>query len=163
MTIEKETVIIGSGLTGLTMAHYLARQGKSFLVLDKKKEEGGVIGTQSENGFVYETGPNSGVIANPEVADLFDELKDSAKLEVADKSAAKRYILKNGKLEPLPSGLIGGITTPLFTFKDKLRLIGEPFRPKGTDPHESLADLVRRRMGQSFLDYAVDPFILVTP
>jgi oxygen-dependent protoporphyrinogen oxidase len=53
-----------------------------------------------------------------------------------------------------------GIKTPLFTTKDKFRLLAEPFRKKGTNPHETLADLVKRRMGQSFLDYAIDPFIL---
>jgi protoporphyrinogen/coproporphyrinogen III oxidase len=64
------------------------------------------------------------------------------------------------KWEPLPSGIIKGITTPLFTFPDKLRLLGEPFRKKGENPNETLADLVLRRMGKSFLDYAIDPFIL---
>jgi oxygen-dependent protoporphyrinogen oxidase len=37
--------------------------------------------------------------------------------------------------------------------------LGEPFRPKGTNPDESLAELVKRRLGHSFLDYAIDPFI----
>jgi oxygen-dependent protoporphyrinogen oxidase len=36
----------------------------------------------------------------------------------------------------------------------------EPFRPAGKDPHETLAGLVKRRMGKSFLDYAIDPFII---
>ena len=160
MTMKKETVIIGSGLTGLTLAYYLAKKGKDFLVLDKRSDEGGVIGTKSENGFTFETGPNSGVIANPEVANLFEELEDDLEVEIANNSASKRYILKDGKLVALPSGLWGGVTTPLFSFSDKIRLLGEPFRAKGTDPHESLANLVRRRMGKSFLDYAVDPFIL---
>ena len=43
--------------------------------------------------------------------------------------------------------------------KDKLRILGEIFRKKGDDPFESVADLVKRRLGESFLDYAVDPFI----
>lgn len=160
MTIKKDIVIIGSGLTGLTLAYQLAKKGRDFLVLEKQSSEGGVIGTKSENGFTYETGPNSGVLANPEVADLFAELDGEVDLEIANDSASKRYILKNGKLVALPSSLWGGITTPLFRFGDKLRLLGEPFRARGTDPHETLASMVRRRMGQSFLDYAVDPFIL---
>jgi protoporphyrinogen/coproporphyrinogen III oxidase len=49
---------------------------------------------------------------------------------------------------------------PVFGFSDKLRLLGEPFRKKGNNPNESLAELVLRRMGKSFLDYAIDPFIL---
>ena len=79
-------------------------------------------------------------------------------LDKADPNA-KRYILKNGQWTPLPSGLISAINTPLFTLKDKFRILGEPFRKPGSDPDESVAQLVRRRLGESFLDYAVNPFI----
>ena len=57
------------------------------------------------------------------------------------------------------TGLIGGIATPLFTFGDKLRILGEPFRTPGTNPDETVAEMVRRRMGKSFLRNAVDPFL----
>ncbi|MCF6171480.1 MAG: protoporphyrinogen oxidase [Bacteroidales bacterium] len=158
--LNTDVLIIGAGLTGLSCAHYLAQKNRDFLVVDKKAEAGGVIGTAHENDFTYETGPNTGVISHPEVADLFDDLKDLMTLELADEKAEKRYVLKNGKWVALPAGLVGGITTPLFTWKDKFRLLGEPFRARGTNPDESLADLVKRRMGESFLNYAVDPFIL---
>jgi oxygen-dependent protoporphyrinogen oxidase len=68
--------------------------------------------------------------------------------------------LKSGRWEALPASLKAAVKTPLFTWKDKFRILLEPFRPAGKDPHETLARLVRRRMGQSFLDYAVDPFII---
>jgi oxygen-dependent protoporphyrinogen oxidase len=57
-------------------------------------------------------------------------------------------------------GLFDAVRTPLFTWSDKFRILGEPFRKKGTNPEESLGEMVKRRLGQSFLDYAVDPFIL---
>ncbi len=152
-------LIIGSGLTGLSTAHYLKKKGIPFLVLEKGKTPGGVIKTSSENGFIYELGPNTGVIGSIEIAELFEDLNGLCELETANEKAQKRYILKNGKWEALPSGLIEGIKTPLFTTKDKFRLLGEPFRSKGNDLHETLAALVKRRMGQSFLDYAIDPFI----
>ena len=157
---QTDIIILGSGITGLTCAHYLSKKNHSFLVIDKQPRIGGVISTAKENGFVYETGPNTGVISNPDVANLFDELKEYMTLEVANDKANKRYVLKNGKWQALPSGLFGGIATPLFSWKDKFRLLGEPFRSPGTNPDENLADMVKRRMGKSFLNYAVDPFIL---
>lgn len=157
---QKDIVIIGAGITGLTTAHYLNKSGADFIVLEKSDTYGGVIQTKKENSFVYEAGPNTGVLATPEMADLFEDLSDNCKLEIADEKVNKRYILKNGKWVKLPSGIMEGIKTPLFTTKDKLRLLAEPFRKKGKNPHETLAQLVRRRMGQSFLDYAIDPFIL---
>ncbi|MDP3434954.1 MAG: protoporphyrinogen oxidase [Bacteroidota bacterium] len=154
-----EVVIVGAGLTGLTIALYLKKAGINFLVIDKSGKTGGVIQTISEQGFVYETGPNTGVVSHPEMTELFEELAGKCTLEVADPNAKRRLIWKNSQWNALPSGLWSAITTPLFTWYDKFRILGEPFRAKGTDPNEKLAELVKRRMGESFLDYAVDPFI----
>ncbi|TVQ93638.1 MAG: protoporphyrinogen oxidase, partial [Bacteroidetes bacterium] len=160
MISEIHTLIIGSGLTGLSTAHYLKKAGIPFHVIEKDAGPGGVIKTVTENDFTYEVGPNTGVIGSSEIAEIFEELNGLCELETANENAQKRYILKNGKWEPLPSGVMAGIKTPLFTLKDKFRLLGEPFRSKGKNPHETLSQLVKRRMGQSFLDYAIDPFII---
>ncbi|MCK9410908.1 MAG: protoporphyrinogen oxidase [Prolixibacteraceae bacterium] len=156
----REVVIIGAGLTGLTTAFHLQKRGLDFVVLEQANRAGGVIHSVSENGFLYEEGPNSGVISNAEVLHLFEELGDDCELEVAGGTVKKRYVLKNGKWEALPGGLKSAVTTPLFSLKDKFRILLEPFRPKGKDPHETLAGLVRRRLGNSFLNYAIDPFII---
>lgn len=159
MNLNTDIIIIGAGITGLTIAHHLNRAGKKFIVLEKNNRIGGVINTIQKDGFTFENGPNTGVIGQPDVVELFDELKDSIQLEQGNELVNKRYILKNKKWIELPHGH-KGITTPLFKWKDKFRLLGEPFRKPGTNPNETLAELVKRRMGQSFLDYAVDPFIL---
>lgn len=162
--MEKEAkikvAIVGAGLTGLTTAFYLRKAGIDFRIFEKAGRPGGVIQTHRENGFTFEAGPNSGVLSRPEVAELLEDLKDDCTLETADEAAKARWIWKKNRWVPLPSGLASGISTPLFSFPDKLRLLGEPFRKKGDNPYESLAQLVLRRMGKSFLDYAIDPFIL---
>ena len=158
-TTTTDIIIIGAGLTGLTLAYYLKKAGKNVLVLEKQPRAGGVIHSVTENGFTYETGPSTGVLGSVEIAELFEELSEKCTLEIADKSAQKRYILKSGKWTALPSGIISAVFTPLFTWFDKFRILGEPFRKRGNYPDESLADLVRRRLGKSYLDYAVDPFI----
>ena len=157
---DKKVAVIGAGLTGLTTAYYLKKAGIDVHIYEKSERPGGVIHTYIENGFTFEAGPNSGVLSRVEAAELIEDLADECTLEVADETAKARWIWKNGKWEPLPSGLIGGITTPLFTFPDKLRILGEPFRKRGENPNETLAELVLRRMGRSFLNYAIDPFIL---
>ena len=156
----KDVIVIGAGITGLATAHHLKKAGKDFLVLEQSDKVGGVIRTVKENGYVYEMGPNSGVIGNIEVMRLFDDLVGDCELEEANDNVKKRYVLKAGKWEALPGSLKGAVKTPLFTLKDKFRILGEPFRKAGTNPHETLAELVKRRMGQSFLDYAIDPFII---
>ncbi|MCU4155304.1 protoporphyrinogen oxidase [Carboxylicivirga sp. A043] len=153
-------VILGAGVTGLTLAHHLNKKGIRFRVIEKLERPGGVVHTQSENGFVFESGPNSGVISHPEVVALFDELGDAIKVEKGNDLVKIRYVLKDGEWNALPHSPISAITTPLFKLKDKFRILGEPFRKKGDNPDETLAELVKRRMGYSFLDYAIDPFIL---
>ena len=157
--IKIENLIIGAGLTGLTTAYNLSSAGKKVIVLEKSNKPGGVIQTMQKDSFVYESGPNSGVIAHSEVFRLFDELNQSCSLETANEKSKKRLIWKNNNWHALPSGLFSAVGTPLFSLKDKFRILGEPFRSKGNNPDENVADLVRRRLGRSFLDYAVDPFI----
>ena len=154
-----KVVIIGAGLTGLTIAFYLKKAGIDFKIVEKTGKTGGVIQTISERGFVYETGPNTGVVSHPEMTELFEDLAGKCEMETADPNAKRRLIWKNNQWNALPSGLWSAINTPLFTWKDKFRILGEPWRPKGTNPDEKLAEMVKRRLGQSYLDYAVDPFI----
>lgn len=154
-----DVVIIGAGLTGLTAGYYLKKQGVNFKIVDTRPRTGGVISTKSELGFLYEEGPNSGILSNKETLELINELSGSCTIEKAKAEAKRRLILKNGTWHALPTGLISGLFTPLFSMKDKLRILFEPFRKKGTNPDESIADTVKRRLGNSFLEYAIDPFV----
>ena len=158
-TIQKDVVIIGAGLTGLTLAFYLIKAGKSVAIIEKSDRTGGVIQSHAEDGFLYESGPNTGVLSYPEVVELFEDLNGKATLITANPEAKRRLIWKGKQWHAIPSGPISAITTPLFTFGDKLRVLGEPWRKAGTNPMENLSDFVKRRLGRSFLDYVVDPFV----
>jgi len=159
MTKEQyDILIIGGGITGLTTAYQLVRYGYSVAIVEKSERFGGQIKSITKNGFTFETGPNTGITSSSEVLELFDSLA-SCQMEIANKESERRLILKNGTLHPLPSGVISGLCTPLFRWRDKFGILLEPFKKRGTIPDESVADLVVRRLGQSFLDYAVDPFI----
>jgi len=155
----KKVAIIGAGITGLVTAFYLKKAGIPFTVFEKSNHIGGVMKTETKNGFLFERGPNSGVLSNMDLVELFEDLKDDCQLEIADKRSKKRLIWKANNWHALPSSIKTAITTPLFSFSDKLRVLGEPFRKKGTNPNENLANMVKRRLGKSFLEYAIDPFI----
>ena len=161
--MKTDILIIGAGLTGLTTAYTLASKGKNVQVLERMERAGGQIHTHQEDGFVYESGPNTGSISNPEVAELFIELEKvssgKCKLETAHDAAKKRLIWKGDQFRALPSGLGSAIATPLFTLGDKFRILGEPWRKKGENPDETVGELARRRLGKSFVDYAVNPFL----
>lgn len=158
-----EVTVIGAGLTGLTTAYWLKRKGISVRVVETDDRIGGQIQTEHYNHYIYETGPSTGAVSTPEVAELMNDLyvtsKGKCRLETAPDAAKKRLIWKGDRFHALPSGPVSALTTPLFRFRDKLRILGEPWRKRGTDPDESVASLAARRLGKSFVDYAVDPFI----
>ncbi|MDR0976961.1 MAG: protoporphyrinogen oxidase, partial [Prevotellaceae bacterium] len=154
---QTDIAIIGAGLTGLTTAFRL--RSRDLVVLERQPRTGGQIHTHRADGFTFESGPNTGVVSYPEVAELFADLAPACRLEEACPAAKRRLIWKGNRFHQLPSGLASAVTTSLFTFRDKLNILGEPWRPKGTDPDESVGALARRRLGRSFVDYAVDPFL----
>ena len=151
--------MIGAGLTGLSTAFHLHRQGRDVVILEKADRVGGQIHTYHENGFTFESGPNTGVVSFPEVAELFQMLEGSCQLEIARESSKRRLIWKGDRFHELPCSPVSAITTPLFRLSDKFRILGEPWRKKGTDPDEPVGALAARRLGKSFYEYAVDPFV----
>lgn len=161
--MNTDIVIIGAGLTGLTAAFWMKRDGRQVAVVEQRDEVGGQIKTHSEHGFTFESGPNTGTVSVPEVAELMEALEKTSggrcQMETAPDAAKRRLIWKGDRFRELPSGPLSAITTPLFTLSDKLRILGEPWRKRGTNPDESVGSLARRRLGRSFVDYAVDPFL----
>jgi oxygen-dependent protoporphyrinogen oxidase len=81
------------------------------------------------------------------------------RLYAAD-AARQRYIVRGGRMVAMPTSPLAFVTTPLFSLRAKLALLGEPWRPKApADVEETVADFVVRRLGQEFLDYAINPFV----
>jgi oxygen-dependent protoporphyrinogen oxidase len=158
--MEKKVVIIGAGISGLTTAYWLKKSGFDVTILEKRIEPGGSMESVLENGFLFDRGPNSGLETTPLVKQLVDELGLKDEFIYANKKGNKRYILRNGELHPLPMSLKSFIKTKLFSAKAKTRLFGEPFIGRSADGYyQSIAQFVKRRLGQEFLDYAINPFV----
>jgi len=154
-----DVIIIGAGISGLTVAHKLARAGKDVLVLEEAPRAGGKIVTKREEGYLLESGPNSLRVENQETIDLIAEVGLTERIIDANSTSKKRFILRHGRWIPLPRGPGEAITTPLLSVAGKLRLLLDPFLPKTSLQDESASSFVRRRLGHEILDYGADPFI----
>ena len=160
MPSSKKIVIIGAGISGLTTAYLLFKEGYDVIVLEQKDKVGGSIETIDENGFLFDRGPNSGLETTPLIQQLVKDLSLEEQFVYANREGNKRYILKNGQLHALPMSPPTFFKTKLFSEKAKLRLLAEPFIGKSKDGYyQSIAEFVTRRLGKEFLDYAINPFV----
>ncbi len=158
--MSKKVVVLGAGISGLTTAYFLVKNGFDVTVLEKKKEVGGSVETIKEKGFLFDRGPNSGLETTPVLSKIVSDLKLENELVYANKEASKRYILRDNMLHPLPMNPAAFLKTKLFSSKAKTRLFAEPFIGRSKDGYyQSVAEFVKRRLGQEFLDYAINPFV----
>ncbi len=152
----KEAVVVGSGISGLTVAYWLKKRGVEVTVFEKDDTPGGTVKTEREGDFLLEIGPQT-VLTNEALEELLREL--NLKPIEATPHAKERFIYKKGKLIPLPKGPFSFITSPLLSLKGKLKVLKEPWVPPSEREEESVAQFVRRRLGEEFLRYVVGPFI----
>jgi len=156
----KSVAIIGAGITGLTAAFYLKRQGVPVTVYEAGVRVGGVIQSLRKDGFLAEFGPNTILETSPKIAQLVrDAGLESRKLATNPKAEA-RYVVRYGRPIEMPGKPLGFFTTPLFTAKAKLAVLREPFiKPRRDGVEESIAQFVVRRFNQEFLDHAIDALV----
>lgn len=155
----QKTAIIGAGITGLTAAFELQQKGVDCTVYEASDRVGGVIETVREDGWLVECGPNSILDTHPDLGKLITRLGLEGNKLPANPSAANRFIVRDGEPIALPTSPSALFSSPAFSAKAKLRLLREPFITSKSNPTESLADFVMRRLGQEFLDYAINPFV----
>jgi oxygen-dependent protoporphyrinogen oxidase len=156
----KSVAIIGAGITGLTAAFYLKRQGVPVTVYEGSGRVGGVIQSIRKDGFLAEFGPNTILETSPKIAQLVRDAGLEARKLATDPKAEARFVVRYSRPIEMPGSPLGFFTTPLFTAKAKLAVLREPFiKPRRDGVEESIAQFVVRRFNQEFLDHAIDALV----
>lgn len=156
----RDALVVGAGISGLVAAYRLQCAGFSVQVVEAAARPGGVIASVERDGCLYERGPNSALDTTPLISELVSSLGLAGQMRFASPTADKRYVVRSGTLTALPTSPGAFFATPLFSAAAKLALLREPFIARApAQAEESIADFVRRRLGNEFLDYAIDPFV----
>jgi oxygen-dependent protoporphyrinogen oxidase len=166
--------VVGGGITGLTAAYclYQAAQQQN-LPLELKLLEatdcvGGLIQTTTENGFVMERGPDAFITTKPWAFQLCQDLGIADQLISPNPNFPRSFIVRAGKLYPVPEGfylmaptaLWPFVITPIFSWRGKLRMAMDLFLPPSVqDTDESLEDFVVRRLGREAFERMAQPMI----
>jgi oxygen-dependent protoporphyrinogen oxidase len=173
----RRVAIIGGGISGLAAAHRLLElsretgQPVEVLLLEASARLGGVIRTVKRDGFLLEGGPDTFISEKPEAVNLARRIGLSARLIETNPEHRRSFIVRRGQLHPVPEGfqllapsrLWPFVTTPIFSWTGKARMALDLLLPKrrsvnGADD-ESLAQFVRRRLGQEALERMAQPMV----
>lgn len=174
MTERKTIAVVGGGIAGLSAAYYAAREAQdagqrlTVVVLEEKGYWGGKILTDRVDGFVIEGGPDTFIVTKPWGMRLCRELGLEDRLHGTDPEHSSTYVLHEGKLEPLPDGLMMMVPsrflpilqTDLLTWTEKMRMGLDLFLPPADhNGDESLGDFVSRRLGRAAYENLIEPLM----
>jgi oxygen-dependent protoporphyrinogen oxidase len=121
------------------------------------------------DGCIIEAGPDSFLSEKPPWAsELCRELGIGDQLIASNDGQRKTYILVNGRLLPIPAGLMFMVPTkilptvisPLFSMRTKIRMARELFqRPRAAQDDESVATLIERHYGPEVVERLAGPLL----
>jgi len=157
-----EALIIGGGISGLTVAHAsgLGSQPGKCELWECTGRLGGTIGTDRIEGYSVDWGPNGFLDREPLTLRLVDELGLKSSLEPANPKSEERFIVKRGRLHPVPFSPAKMISTGLLSPLEKVRVFCEPLIPaRRGDGDESIFDFAARRIGRAAAETFVDPMV----
>ncbi len=165
---KRRVVIVGGGITGLAAAYFLTQKSVDVVVLEGRDRVGGNIRTEREGEFVLDCGPDSWVVTKPHASSLAKKLGLEGELMPTIEATRRVYIAHDGKLHPLPEGLVLGVPTrmrpivetSLFSVLGKARMALEPLvKRRVSNSDESIADFVSRRLGHEAADRLAGPLL----
>jgi oxygen-dependent protoporphyrinogen oxidase len=151
-------VIIGGGISGLSLAYLLRAGGGPSLevtVFESEEKPGGKIWTDRSDGFLCEWGVNGFLDNKPRTLELAGRLSLDP-LRSSD-AARKRFVYTGKRLQQLPESPVAFLKSGLLSPAGKLRIFAEAVIPKGRKADESLADFARRRLGREAFEKLIDP------
>lgn len=164
--------IIGGGMAGLATAYYLQKKSReagvelNYTLIESAPQFGGKITTDQVDDFVIEGGPDSFITQKPWATQLCRELGLAERLIPTNDERRSIFVLNKGKLTPFPGGyrltvpteFIPFALSPLISPLGKLRMGLDLFiPPRREQGDESLAEFVRRRLGNEALDKIAGP------
>jgi oxygen-dependent protoporphyrinogen oxidase len=170
----KTVVVIGGGITGLAAAYRLTQAAQGcdspleVILLEASGRLGGMVATHYQDGLLMEQGPDCFLSAKPWGVQLCEELGLSDEIIGTTTRYRQSFIVRAGKLVPVPQGFYlmapgswrSLITTPVFSWRGKLRMALDLIMPRRTTAaDESLAQFVTRRLGREALERMAQPMV----
>jgi oxygen-dependent protoporphyrinogen oxidase len=162
-------IVIGGGISGLTAAYYLHRACFEVTLIEKSRRLGGLLETRIVDGCRIEAGPDSFLAAKPAAMELIRDLGLVPEVIASNDHQRRTYILRDGRLLPMPDGLVLMAPTDLAALESS-ELISPAGRARAAEefqrqplasplPDRSIGEFTRDHYGQEFVDYLAEPLL----
>jgi protoporphyrinogen/coproporphyrinogen III oxidase len=147
-----EILIVGAGLSGLSVAHFLRTSAPELdiLILEQDSRPGGAVRSFREQGYLAEWGPHGFLDNNSASRALLSETGLDRIAQKAPLGSFVRYVCHEGRLVQLPQKPPALLSTPLLSPLGKLRLLGDLFK-KPRPEEQSVGEWAAYRFGPEVL------------
>jgi oxygen-dependent protoporphyrinogen oxidase len=164
--VKPKVVVVGAGVSGLTVAYELAERSHRFaspvevICLESSEQSGGNIRSEREGEFLCEWGPNGFLDNAPCTLTLVRRLGLEERIVRAQPTSSSRFVFRSGKLRRVPTGPAAFLLSDILSPLGKLRLGLEPIVPRRrADGEESVFAFARRRIGGEAARVLVDAMV----
>ena len=166
--------VIGGGISGLTAAYRLSQlvRDAQIELFEAGNRLGGVLSTDIDDSYLMELGADSFINKLPAAVDLCHELGLEDRLIPTNLERRRALVLSRGTLHPVPTGFVqmrpeklsSMLTTPILSWRGKLRMLAERWVSKSfglerSDYDESVAEFATRRLGREVFERLVQPLL----
>ncbi|KAF9602454.1 hypothetical protein IFM89_028005 [Coptis chinensis] len=189
----KSVAVVGGGISGLAAAYKLKSNGLDVTLFEADERVGGKLKSVSRDGLIWDEGANTMIVGKKarkcvvifnDIGSFGDEIGhelesemevtrilDNAGLRGKQQfpiSANKRYIVRNGQPEILPTTFFGFMKSNFLSTKSKKMLFHWRRLMKIQSEANwllllcSVRDFFERHFGKEVVDYLIDPFVAGT-
>jgi len=154
---RRRVAVIGGGISGLSLALQLKRNGGDVVLFEASDQPGGKIGTIYKEGFELDLGPVS-CVETPALRELLKRLELDKEVVAASDAATIRYIFSRNKLRRIEANPIGVLKSSLLSLAGRLAFLKSIFA-RSRDEDESVAVFATRRFGEQAYQKLFNPVL----
>lgn len=139
-------IVLGGGISGLTLALELQSRGREVLVLEKSSRAGGVLQSAKQGGFVWDRAAHT-IAVDRDVKTFLDKYHLSNFLiKASDVSKVRQIAIKDQiwEISNHPAKVLGG---QFLSFKAKVKLLKELFKRPIKDANPTVYEFFEYHFG----------------
>ncbi len=158
--VRPRIAVLGGGIAGISAAFWLTEflPQAEITLYEAQNRLGGLIGTKRESGCLLETGPLVFPAGETTTGDML-RLAGLGPMLIPASQGGSMGIWDGERLIPLPRSPWKFLTSCLISPLGFMRLLLEPFMPRGKRPEaDTVHDFFRRRTGEEFLECFLEPY-----